>query len=288
MGASKMEVVTSIKKMQEICLDLRTKGSTIGFIPTMGYLHEGHLTLMETARKANDIVITSVFVNPLQFGPNEDFDKYPRDAAGDEDKARNVGVDYFFYPHVDEMYPKKLATTMTVTAGANVLCGSSRPGHFDGVVTVLAKLFNLVLPHKVYMGTKDAQQVAVVTQLVADYNVPTEIVPVPTVRESDGLAKSSRNVYLSDEERMQSPKIYAALLNAKAFIEQGETNPKTVITKLKSDLSLIEGAIVDYAHMYSYPALENMTTIDERIVLAVAVKFTNARLIDNIIIEIGE
>ena len=283
-----MKVITTLHEMQNITKTYKGMGKSIGFVPTMGYLHEGHLELMKVARAENDVLITSVFVNPLQFGPNEDFDKYPRDTEGDEAKARSVGVDYFFYPHQGEIYPTKLATTMTVERGADVMCGASRPGHFDGVVTVLAKLFNIILPDRVYMGTKDAQQVAVVEQFVADYNFPLQIIPVPTVRESDGLAKSSRNVYLSSEERAQAPKIYASLLKAESLVRNGEKNLAKVIDCVKTELLLIEDTTVEYVEMYSYPTLQKLQAASGKIVIGVAVKFKNARLIDNLIIEIGE
>lgn len=283
-----MKVITSLTEMQNLCLQLKRAGKSIGFVPTMGYLHEGHLELMTVARAENDILLTSVFVNPLQFGPNEDFDKYPRDAAGDEAKANSVGVDYFFYPHVDDMYPTKLATTMTVNARTDVLCGASRPGHFDGVVTVLAKLFNIVLPDHVYMGTKDAQQVAVVEQFVADYNFPLQIIPVPTVRERDGLAKSSRNVYLTDDERSLAPKLYASLTKAADRINNGETCPEKIVSLVKQELEQIKETTIDYVDLYHYPSLELVTTISGQIIIALAVKFKNARLIDNLIIEVDE
>ena len=282
-----MKVITSLTEMQNITKMYKRAGKSIGFVPTMGYLHEGHLELMKVARRENDIVVTSVFVNPLQFGPNEDFDQYPRDAAGDEAKARTVGVDYFFYPHANEMYPTKLATTMSVNARTDVLCGASRPGHFDGVVTVLAKLFNLILPDNVYMGTKDAQQVAVVQQFVADYNFSLQIIPVPTVREQDGLAKSSRNVYLSADERAQAPKIYAALQAAENLIKNGEKSVANVTDLVTANLATISGTKIDYVHVYRYPDLQPLTSITGRLIIAVAVKFAKARLIDNIIIEAG-
>lgn len=283
-----MKVITSLREIQDLCLRLKKMGKSIGFVPTMGYLHEGHLELMNVARRENDVLVTSVFVNPLQFGPNEDFEKYPRDAAGDETKARSVGVDYFFYPHVDEIYPMPLATTMTVNARNSVLCGASRPGHFDGVVTVLAKLFNLVLPDRVYMGTKDAQQVAVVEQFVTDYNFPLQIIPVPTVREHDGLAKSSRNVYLTVDERAQASQLYASLKAAENLIKNGESSADKVMNHINDCLAdLLESwAKLDYIALYSYPDLQPIQVVTDRLIIAVAVKFSKARLIDNIIIEV--
>lgn len=206
-----MIVVTTIKEMQQKMIEYRKQGKTIGFVPTMGYLHEGHVTLLKEARKENDIVVLSVFVNPLQFGPNEDFDRYPRDIVRDEQIAKDAGVDVLFYPAVAEMYPRPLSVQVVVKERVDVLCGKSRPGHFDGVATVLTKLFHIVMPTRAYFGMKDAQQVAVVDGLIRDFHFPIELVAVPTVREADGLAKSSRNVYLSEEERKEAPALYAAL-----------------------------------------------------------------------------
>lgn len=176
-------------------------GKSVGLVPTMGYLHEGHLSLVEAAKQECDVVVMSIFVNPLQFGPEEDFDRYPRDLERDQRLAREHGVDILFVPQAEEMYPKKPAATVKVTGITEVLCGKSRPGHFDGVATVVMKLFQLVRPRRAYFGQKDAQQVAVIHRMAEDLNVPVEIVACPIVREKDGLAMSSRNVYLTEEER---------------------------------------------------------------------------------------
>ncbi|MCL6588307.1 MAG: pantoate--beta-alanine ligase, partial [Anoxybacillus sp.] len=223
-----MKMITTIAEMQQTMQTYRMQGKTIGFVPTMGYLHEGHVALMEAARKENDIVVLSIFVNPLQFGPNEDFDRYPRDIARDEKIAKEAGVDVLFYPSVAEMYPHPLRVKVVVTERVDVLCGKSRPGHFDGVATVLTKLFHIVMPTRAYFGMKDAQQVAVVDGLIRDFHFPIELVPVPTVREADGLAKSSRNVYLSEKERKEAPALSAALQKAKAAIENGLRDPQAV------------------------------------------------------------
>lgn len=209
-----MKIITNITEMQALVKELKNTNS-IGFVPTMGYLHEGHLQLIRKAREVNDITIVSIFVNPLQFGPNEDFASYPRDFERDVSVCREEGVDIIFNPSVAEMYPNPLSVKVLVQARTDVLCGDSRPGHFDGVATVLTKLFHLILPDRVYLGMKDAQQVAVVEGLIADLNFPIELIPIPTVREEDGLAKSSRNVNLNSEERQQAPEIYRALLEAR-------------------------------------------------------------------------
>jgi pantoate--beta-alanine ligase len=276
-----MQIIHSIHEMQTIAKQLRKEGKTIGFVPTMGYLHEGHSTLLTRARMETEIVVLSVFVNPLQFGPNEDFDQYPRDIESDERIAQSVGVDYLFYPTSEGMYPTPLATKMMAVERIDVLCGKKREGHFDGVVTVLAKLFNIVLPEKVYMGMKDAQQVAVVQGLVDDYNIPVEIVPVETVRELDGLAKSSRNVYLTPEERQEAVMLSKSLKKAQEMIENGERTTASIVTFIKNEMAKHTSGTVDYIEIYSYPTLEQVERIDGRIIIALAVKFSKARLIDN-------
>lgn len=281
-----MQIISNITEMQQIALKLREAGKTIGFVPTMGYLHEGHATLLQQAREENDIVILSVFVNPLQFGPNEDFDRYPRDIERDERVAKEAGADYLFYPSVTEMYPSKRTTTITVTSRTDVLCGQKRPGHFDGVVTVLLKLFNISMPHRAYFGLKDAQQVAVVQGLVSDYNIPVTIVPVHTVREEDGLAKSSRNVYLSEAERTQAPHLYKALQLAGQAIANGERNPSVIRSIVEKQIVTHTDGEIDYVSIYSYPELEELDVLQGTVIVAIAVKFSKARLIDNLVLTV--
>lgn len=275
-------MIRTVQEMQQITIELRSKGQQIGFVPTMGYLHEGHATLLRQARKENDIVILSVFVNPLQFGPNEDFDRYPRDIERDERIAKEAGVDYIFYPSVDEMYPKERTTTLEVVKRTDVLCGEKRPGHFAGVATVLLKLFNITMPNRAYFGMKDAQQVAVIEGFVTDFNVPVTIVPVEIVREEDGLARSSRNVYLSEKEREEAPHLYKSLCLAKEKIEQGQKSPEQITTFIKEYIEANTNGTVDYADIYAYPDLTKIEHIEGRIIIAIAVKFEKARLIDNI------
>ncbi|WP_379968477.1 pantoate--beta-alanine ligase [Ectobacillus sp. sgz5001026] len=277
-----MQVITTIETMQKTALSLRAEGKTIGFVPTMGYLHEGHQALLKRARQENDIVILSVFVNPLQFGPNEDFDTYPRDKERDEQVARNANVDYVFYPSVNEMYPEPLSTSITVTARTNVLCGRKRPGHFDGVATVLIKLFHITMPHNAYFGLKDAQQVAVIRGFVADYNIPVTINPVDIVREEDGLAKSSRNTFLSSEERKDAPHLNKSLQLAKKAIDEGERSPQAIISLISKYLQDHTQGEIDYVELYAYPSLTEVETIQGSMLIAIAVKFPHARLIDNI------
>jgi pantoate--beta-alanine ligase len=281
-----MNVITTKKELRQKITEYKIKNVTIGFVPTMGFLHEGHLKLLDEARKANDIVVLSVFVNPLQFGPNEDFDSYPRNIKRDEELAKLAGVDLLFTPSVNEMYPNKPSYTVAVTSRVHVLCGRSREGHFDGVATILTKLFNLIEPNRAYFGMKDAQQVAVIDGLINEFEFPVKLEAVETIREEDGLAKSSRNVYLSEKERKQAPSIYKSLLAAKQLILQGERN-KTKINHLITHIINEEtDGNIDYVETLSYPDLEEVEIIGGKCIIAVAVKFTGARLIDNITIEV--
>ncbi len=281
-----MLVIHSIIEMQQITKELRREGKTIGYVPTMGFLHEGHLTLINEAKTNNDKVIISIFVNPLQFGPNEDFDAYPRDIERDENLAQNAGVDIIFYPEVGEMYPVELSTKISVTKRVNVLCGKSREGHFDGVATVLMKLFNIIMPDRAYFGLKDAQQVAVVDGVINDYNIPVELVPVGTVREEDGLAKSSRNVYLTKQERREAPELYKSLQIAVQTILDGEKNLDKVKTEVINAIQEKTSGVIDYVEIYSYPELEDIKEPNGKMIIALAVKFSKARLIDNITFSI--
>lgn len=284
-----MRIVTNIEEMQQMMKQVKQEGKTIGFVPTMGFLHEGHQQLMKEAREHCDIVVTSIFVNPLQFGPNEDFDRYPRDEEHDLQISKKEEVDVLFYPHVEEMYPNEQVVNMTVHRRIDVLCGASREGHFDGVVTVLAKLFNIVLPDKVYFGMKDAQQVAVVDALIQDYNFPIQLEPIQTVRESDGLAKSSRNVYLSEEERKEAPAIYQSLLHGKSMITKGEKDTKQLIDAVSLFIQEHTHGKIDYVDVLTYPDLTRVDKINGQIIIAVAVYFEKARLIDNVVInQLGE
>lgn len=283
-----MRVVTSIKEMQSTILQEKKLGKSIGFVPTMGFLHEGHLGLIKNARKSNDIVVLSIFVNPIQFGPNEDFLTYPRDFERDRKLAEEENIDYLFFPTVEEMYPNALSTTVSVQARTNVLCGKSRPGHFDGVATVVTKLFSIIQPDKAFFGTKDAQQLAIIDGLVTDFNFPIEIIPVETIRESDGLAKSSRNVRLLPNEREQAPALYESLKQAKSMISNGERNTDNIIAFMKQFINEQTDGNIDYVEILSYPSLEKLTNINGKIIIAIAVKFSNARLIDNIILDMKE
>ncbi|HEC2157559.1 TPA: pantoate--beta-alanine ligase [Staphylococcus delphini] len=276
--------ITSIQEMQQLARQFHREGKSIGFVPTMGALHDGHLTMMRQSTEDNDITVISVFVNPLQFGPNEDFDAYPRQIDEDEAMVSQIGVDYVFYPSVEEMYPGEIGIHVTVGRLAKVLEGALRPGHFDGVVTVVNKLFNIVQPDVAYFGKKDAQQLAIVEQMVRDFNHPVKIVGVDIVREADGLAKSSRNVYLTAEERQEAVHLRQSLALAQSLYEAGERESSVIINKVTQYLETHTSGQVQEVAVYSYPELREQAHIEGRIFISLAVKFTQARLIDNIII----
>ncbi|EPE61379.1 pantoate--beta-alanine ligase [Exiguobacterium sp. S17] len=276
-----MRIVTDPMSLQDVLSD----GLTVGFVPTMGYLHEGHLSLVEAAKRENDRVVMSIFVNPTQFGPNEDLDRYPRDFERDEQLARQAGVDVLFYPDTATMYPLDMAR-VTVRTGADVLCGASRPGHFDGVLTVVSKLFNLVRPTRAYFGLKDAQQVALIEGYVRDYFVPVEIIRCPIIREGSGLAKSSRNVYLSEAERVDAGDINRALIEARDALADG-SETESVKSRLVERLSAIPNSTIDYVELVDYPTLTHVTDSSTELLIAVAVQFEHARLIDNTIWKRG-
>lgn len=275
-----------IRTISEIKKELnKAMGKSIGYVPTMGFLHEGHLSLVEKARTENDIVVMSIFVNPLQFGPNEDFEQYPRDEEHDKAAAEQAGVDLLFVPSVDVMYPEEVGIELNVSKGTDKLCGRSRPGHFDGVATVLTKFFHIVNPNRVYFGLKDAQQFSVVHTLISQLNFPIELVGLPTVRESDGLAKSSRNVYLSEAERKEATVLYKALQAGREQLTNGIKESQSLVDKVRGYINKHTNAKIDYVELLSYPTLNKINIIDEQIILAVAVQYDHARLIDNIILS---
>lgn len=278
------EVITRISEMQKITSNVKRQGKTIGFVPTMGALHDGHLTMMKQSIAEQDMTIISVFVNPLQFGPNEDFDAYPRQIEQDVAMVKDIGVDYVFYPATEEMYPGAIDVNVTVGRLASVLEGEKRPGHFDGVVTVVNKLFNIVQPDVAYFGKKDAQQLAIVEKMVEDFNHNIIIRGVDIVRETDGLAKSSRNVYLTDKERKEAPHLYQSLKLAERLFQNGERNSDTIIAEIKNYLTQNTSGHIEEVAVYSYPELIEQQLISGRIFISLAVKFSQARLIDNVII----
>ncbi|AJY78009.1 pantoate--beta-alanine ligase [Paenibacillus beijingensis] len=264
---------------------------TVGFVPTMGYLHEGHASLLRRSKRENDITVLSIFVNPLQFGPGEDLDRYPRDEQRDLLIAAEVGADLVFMPSVQEMYPVKPQTTVLVSGVTERLCGASRPGHFDGVGTVVSKLFNIVQPRRAYFGMKDAQQVAVITTMVNDLNMPIEIVPCPTVREADGLALSSRNKYLSPEERSQALILSATLRQAREWMRKPDLTVQELTSRIHASIASAPMAVIDYAEVLYYPSLEQpdgeqlLSGLEQPLIVALAVKFGATRLIDNMIMN---
>ncbi|MGO1097756.1 pantoate--beta-alanine ligase [Priestia megaterium] len=281
-----MKVITTIKDMQQEMKKEKQLGRSIGFVPTMGYLHEGHATLLGAARTENEVVALSIFVNPTQFGPNEDFDTYPRDFERDERVAKEANVDYLFYPSVEEMYKPSRSVAITVTDRVDVLCGQKRPGHFDGVATVLTKLFHIVTPDRAYFGKKDAQQVAVVDGLIEDFNFPVELRAVDTVREADGLAKSSRNVYLTDKEREEAPVLFKSLQSALQLLESGEKHVEIIKQAIRKEIEQYTSGKVDYIEVYTYPELKTIKQAAGKITIALAVQFSKARLIDNVIVDV--
>ena len=281
-----MKVITTIKDMQQEMKKEKQLGHSIGFVPTMGYLHEGHATLLGAARTENEVVVLSIFVNPTQFGPNEDFDTYPRDFERDERVAKEANVDYLFYPSVEEMYKSSRSVAITVTDRIDVLCGQKRPGHFDGVATVLTKLFHIVTPDRAYFGKKDAQQVAVVDGLIEDFNFPVELRAVDTVREADGLAKSSRNVYLTDKEREEAPVLFKSLQTALQLLESGEKHVESLKGTIRKEIEQHTSGKVDYIDVYTYTELKTIKQTAGKIIIALAVQFSKARLIDNVIVDV--
>lgn len=281
-----MEIIRTISELRGLLDRDRQGGKTVGFVPTMGFLHEGHLALVDKARQQNDIVVMSIFVNPAQFGPGEDFEAYPRDEKRDAEKAAYSGVDILFMPSREEIYPRPSDIQILPGSQATMLCGASRPGHFDGVLKVVLKLFNIVDPDRSYFGLKDAQQLAIIETFVRDFNLRTKIVRVPTVREKDGLAKSSRNVNLSEQERRESTVIHEALKIGNALFEQGATQQEIEHGVVKHITSNCSG-VVDYVSLLSYPALAPFEIGQEEAILACAVKFNKTRLIDNFIMSTG-
>ncbi|MBM7558897.1 pantoate--beta-alanine ligase [Marinitoga litoralis] len=277
-----MELIRTISEMKEI--RNKKEGKTIGFVPTMGYLHKGHLSLVEQARKDNDIVVVSIFVNPTQFGPNEDFDRYPRDLNRDMELLRPFNVDYIFNPDVEEMYPKNYSTYVEEIKLTKVLCGKSRPGHFKGVTTIVSKLFNIVRPTKAYFGQKDAQQFRVLRKIVDDLNMDVEMVEMPIIREEDGLAMSSRNIYLNEEERKQALALSKSLKKAKELFENGERDTKKIKEEMKKIFDENPLVKIDYIEIVDEYTLENVEKIENKVLVAVAAFVGKARLIDNIIL----
>jgi pantoate--beta-alanine ligase len=279
-----MQIITAISEMQSLAGSLRREGKTIGIVPTMGYLHEGHLSLMRRARRESDVLVVSIFVNPTQFGPHDDLDRYPRDEAGDRAKCEAAGVDVLFMPTAAGMYPEKPSVFVKVEGISDILEGASRPGHYRGVATVVAKFFSIVKPHKAFFGQKDYQQCAIIRRMVNGLNMDVDVVVLPTVREPDGLAMSSRNSYLSADERHKAVAIYRALSNAEQLAKAGAREPEKLKNKMLAVLREDPGIVIDYAEVVDHETLEPVSSVKEAMVLLVAVRIGRTRLIDNIVI----
>jgi pantoate--beta-alanine ligase len=276
-----MEILRTIQAVRGWVQTQRGAGRSIHFVPTMGYFHEGHLSLMRRAKADGGAVIISIFVNPLQFAPNEDYERYPRDLERDRQLAESVGVEAIFYPEVSEMYPSGFQTEVRVKQLSQPLCGRSRPGHFEGVATVVLKLFNIVTPDRAYFGQKDYQQLRVIQQMVRDLNLPVEIVPCPIVREADGLAMSSRNVYLSPAERQAATVLYRSLMWAQEQVQAGERDALRLQRGVYEMLARELLAQIDYVELVDAETLQPVSRIEHPTLLALAVYFGKARLIDN-------
>ncbi|MBN2703956.1 MAG: pantoate--beta-alanine ligase [Pontiellaceae bacterium] len=270
--------------MQECAMGLKRAGQVIGFVPTMGFLHEGHLSLMRIAREQCDVLVVSIFVNPTQFGPNEDLDAYPRDFKRDEALCREAKVDFLFYPEPTNMYADNASVWVEEESLSSVLCGASRPGHFRGVCTVVAKLFNLVQPDIAVFGEKDAQQLRIIERMVRDLNFPVEIVRGPIVRESDGLAMSSRNKYLSPEQRKNAICLREALGAATRLFRQGEHDVELIRSVMKEMISAVPEVRIDYIEFVDDQTLCMVDRIDRPVLVAIAVRVGSTRLIDNVVL----
>jgi pantoate--beta-alanine ligase len=283
-----MEVAETIQSIRDMVKAARMKGKTIGFVPTMGALHIGHISLIQAAAKKCDYVVVSIFVNPTQFVPGEDFEKYPRPFVADLEICKKESVDAVFAPSPKEMYPEENLTWVNVEKLTEPLCGKSRPGHFQGVTTVCTKLFNIVAPDIAFFGQKDAQQAIVIKRMVRDLNMSLEIVICPTVREPDGLAVSSRNKYLTEQQKKDATNIYKSLQKCREMIELGTKKASEIIAEMTNILEQIPSMKIEYINIVNAETLENISHIKGKILTAVAVKIGPARLIDNILIDAGE
>lgn len=283
-----MEIITTVAKMKARAAEWHAQGLTVGLTPTMGALHEGHMSLMERARKECDRVVTSVFVNPIQFGPNEDYDAYPRNIERDAAIAESKGVDVVFHPSVEEMYPTNYNTYVVMETLTDSLCGAKRPGHFRGVCTVVNKLFNIVDPDKAFFGQKDAQQLAIIKRMVSDLNMRVKVFGCPIVREEDGLAKSSRNTYLSPEERTAALVLSRSIFDAQKRIEAGERDANAIRASVTSIIEAEPLAKIDYVEVVDLGDMQPVETLGEAGLVAIAVYIGNTRLIDNYLFDFTE
>ena len=280
-----MKVVSTIEEVRAYVKTWRKEGKSIGFVPTMGYLHEGHGSLIQKARENNDKVVVSIFVNPMQFGPTEDLASYPRDLEKDSAFCASLGADLIFHPEPEEMYQEGFCSYVDMDVLTKELCGLSRPVHFRGVCTVVSKLFHIVMPDRAYFGQKDAQQLAIIRRMVKDLNMDLEIVGCPIIREADGLAKSSRNTYLSQEERKAALCLSRSIRLGQSLVEQGETNAKKVLEAMKVEIQKEPLAKIDYIKCVNGLTMQQVETIKAPILVAMAVYIGKTRLIDNFIVE---
>jgi pantoate--beta-alanine ligase len=280
-----MKITRKIKSLRKEISKIKSENKTIGFVPTMGALHKGHLSLIRKARSDNDKVVVSIFVNPIQFGPKEDFIKYPRNLLQDAALCRKEGVDIIFYPDADQMYPANFRTYVKVCDLSDCLCGQSRPGHFKGVATVVTKLFNIVSPDIAYFGQKDAQQAVIIRRMADDLNIPVKIKVMPTVRERDGLAMSSRNVHLSEEERKDALVLSQSLNLAKDLIKRGMNDADKIIRSMRQLMQRKETAQIDYIAIVDSVSLKPIKKITDNCLIALAVWIGKTRLIDNILVK---
>lgn len=281
-----MKVIKTVKDIREEIKQLKIKGKSVGFVPTMGFLHDGHISLVKESVANNDVTVVSIFVNPTQFGPNEDLESYPRDLERDTKLVTDAGADIVFFPEPSEIYPDGYCTTVSVDGLTKVLCGLSRPTHFDGVTTVVSKLFNIVTPDRAYFGSKDYQQLQVIKRMVTDLNICVEVVGMPIIREADGLAMSSRNIYLKDDERESALSLSKSFNVVTELVEQGERDAKVVRQKIVDFIDSHTHANVDYVEVVHAADLYSLDKITEEFVVALAVKVGGARLIDNKLFEI--
>jgi len=279
-------LIKEIKELRSLIKSWKREGLSVGFVPTMGALHEGHESLIKKAVEENDKVVVSVFVNPTQFGPNEDYDSYPRNIDKDSDVCMNAGATVVFNPEPSEMYFDNKSTSVSVSKLTDVLCGAKRPGHFDGVCLVVSKFLNIVTPDKAYFGQKDAQQVAVIKRMVRDLNIDVEIIACPIIREDDGLAKSSRNTYLSEKERNAALVLSRSLTITKDLLKNGERNATKLKNFIKEELSKEPLAKIDYVEILDSNSLEYVEIIEKNVLIPIAVYIGKTRLIDNFTFEI--
>ncbi len=279
-----MKIISSINEMTFFVKDAKSKAKSIGLVPTMGYLHQGHLSLIKEARVLTDTVVVSIFVNPTQFEPDEDYASYPRDMKRDALEAEKAGADVIFAPSAEQMYPESYSTYVKVEGLGEVLCGRNRPGHFRGVTTVCAKLFSIVKPDIAFFGQKDAQQSVIIQKMVKDLNMDIKLKVLPTVREDDGLAMSSRNKYLSSKQRKDALVLHKALDQAKSVIEAGENDAAKIEERMRSIINKVDSKI-DYISIVDPGSLKDVSIISGRVLIALAVWIGRARLIDNIIIH---